>query len=445
MSEQKIIGTMHNVQLPGYSVVYIPAKIDTGADDSAIWASSINEDTGELSFVLFAPQSVFYTGELIKTRDYKVASIKNSFGISEYRYKVKLKMKIANKIYRASFNLSDRSNNRFPILIGKKFLRHRFVVDVSKHDVGGILKKSTSQSPIVILKSVIDAKTKTFFDMLSQKLSSELILENYRSLQFEISENCEPKILLPDGLDIASARIVYFKSHNLYPEHANAVVRYLQYKHVPFFDKELANFVSSSKLSEMFILATNKVPVPKSIIITGINNLPSYDELKLLLGENIVIKDATADRGNNNYIVKDDKSYSEALGRFENTRTFIVQRYIENDGFLRVLIMGGKVIQIIKRYPALHKDPLKSHLNKPHGGLNAVELDVDDYDSEVVSLARKASLAMKRNIVGVDLIQDKNTQKWYVLEANNNPDIVNGVDVSQKIEGLAKLLESNDR
>ena len=356
MSEQKIIGTTHNIQLPEYSIVSIPAKIDTGADDSSIWASSINEDSGELSFILFAPQSVFYTGEMVKTRDYKVTSIKNSFGISEYRYKVKLRMKIANKIYKVSFNLANRSNNRFPILIGKKFLRNRFVVDVSKHDVGGIFARNADMSPIVILKSVVDAKTKTFFDMLSQKLSSELILENYRSLQFEISENGEPKILLTDGLDIASAKIVYFKSHNLYPEHANAVVKYLQYKHVPFFDKELADFVSSSKLSEMFILATNKISVPQSIIITGINNLPGYDELRLILGDKIVIKDATANRGNSNYVINNAESYDEALSRFKDTRTFIIQRFIENDGFLRVLIMGGKVIQIIKRSPALHKE-----------------------------------------------------------------------------------------
>ena len=37
-----------------------------------------------------------------------------------------------NKI-KVLFNLSDRSNNNFPILIGRRTIAHKFVVDVSKN------------------------------------------------------------------------------------------------------------------------------------------------------------------------------------------------------------------------------------------------------------------------------------------------------------------------
>lgn len=449
MVDHKIIGITHYIELPEYSKDYFPAKIDTGADDSAIWASniSVDENNGELSFVLFAPQSAYYTGQVIKTLNYRMAAVKNSFGVSEYRYKVVLRLKVFDKIYKVSFSLADRSRNRFPILIGKKFLKNRFIVDVSQHNVGGTFvdNEMINQRPTVVLTSRIDDLTKDFFNLVSKDMSTELILEYYKSLNIEINNNSEPKISLPDGLDIARASIVYFKAHSLYPEHVGAIVKYLQYKHVPFIDKELSNIISRSKLSEIFILATNGIPVPQSKIITGKKNIPMYDELFAIFGKKFVLKDIASDRGNNNFLVIDDNSYEEAINRLKDVGTIMIQRYIENDGFTRVLIMGKKIVQIIKRHPSGHKDPLKLHLNKPRGGSNAIELSPNDYSADVVLLAQKTAIVMQRNVVGVDLIQDKNTQKWYVLEVNSNPEVVKGINVPARAKGLAELLESKNK
>lgn len=449
MKEYQVIGITQYIELPEYSKDFFPAKIDTGADDSAIWASNIRVDdnTGELSFVLFAPQSAFYTGEVIKTLNYRVAAIKNSFGVSEYRYKVVLKLRVFNKKYRVSFSLADRSHNRFPILLGKKFLKNRFVVDVSQHNVDSRFADSEvqGQKPIVVLTSRFDGITKDFFKLVEKNVSSELLVEKYSSLEMEINSNSEPKILLPDGLDIAHAGIVYFKAHSLYPEHAGAIAKYLQYKHVPFIDRELGHFVSRSKLSEMFILATNGIPVPETRIFSGKRNLPKYNELSATFGKVFVVKDVASDRGKNNYLVQDELSYSEAMSRLKGISTIMFQRYIENDGFLRVLMMGSDIVQVVERRSSEHKDPLKSHLNKPRGGVNATEMHPEDYSADIISLAQKASIAMQRSVVGVDLIQDKNTKKWYVLEVNYNPEVVRGINVPMRAKGLANLLESGNK
>ena len=76
----QIIGTTEQIILPDFDGLSVPAKIDTGADSSAIWASSIEENDGELSYILFDVSSEFYTGKIIKTRDYSIVRIKNSFG-----------------------------------------------------------------------------------------------------------------------------------------------------------------------------------------------------------------------------------------------------------------------------------------------------------------------------------------------------------------------------
>lgn len=443
MGTVDIIGTTQYVRLPKHSFVDIPAKIDTGADDSAIWASDIKEYDGQLSFKLFAPSSIFYTGEAYSTRDYRVMAVRNSFGEREYRYKVKLMLKIGDKSYKASFNLAERSHNRYPILLGKRFLKNRFVVDVSQHNVAG--GESAPKKPIIIITARFDDDTKAFFDLIAKQADSEVITERYRNLRFEIDENSKPSITLPDGRDVADAKVVYFKSHGFLPEHAAAIAQYLKYKHVPFVDREVGDFVSRSKISELFILATNAIPVPQTLVITGRLDIPSYKKLQQALGDKFVVKDIYSNRGKNNFVVIDQASYDEAWLRLAEAKTVLAQSYIENDGFLRVLLMGGRVVQVIKRKATTHKDPLRAHLNKPHGSANAIELPVEECGSEVIELARKAGLATRRSIVGVDLIQDKTNDKWYVLEANNNPEVVRGIDVPKRAKGLIRYLESDNK
>ncbi|MGH7239631.1 MAG: hypothetical protein ACREHG_06145, partial [Candidatus Saccharimonadales bacterium] len=60
------IGHNELVDFPELKFSGVPAKIDTGADSSAIWASSIKLDVkGVLSAVLFGNESQFFTGETI--------------------------------------------------------------------------------------------------------------------------------------------------------------------------------------------------------------------------------------------------------------------------------------------------------------------------------------------------------------------------------------------
>jgi hypothetical protein len=48
------------------------------------------------------------------------------------RYVVKLQLKLDDKTIVGTFTLSDRSKKTYPILIGRKLLNRKFLVDVSK-------------------------------------------------------------------------------------------------------------------------------------------------------------------------------------------------------------------------------------------------------------------------------------------------------------------------
>lgn len=127
-----IIGRNEPVDLPRYAKK-VPAKIDTGADTSSIWVSNVRVDkNGILRFNLFGESSPHFTGKTIKREKYKVAIVRSASGHEQLRYRTQFSVRIGGKRIRAMFNLSDRSRNRFPILIGRRTLTGKFVVDVSQ-------------------------------------------------------------------------------------------------------------------------------------------------------------------------------------------------------------------------------------------------------------------------------------------------------------------------
>lgn len=128
------IGRAERVYIIDYFAKPLTAKVDTGADLSSIWASNIREQDGVLSFSLLGPESPFFTGEVIRLQkeNYSLTRVANSFGQRELRYTVKLRIKLAGRIIVATFTLADRSNKTYPILLGRRLLQGKFVVDVSQ-------------------------------------------------------------------------------------------------------------------------------------------------------------------------------------------------------------------------------------------------------------------------------------------------------------------------
>jgi hypothetical protein len=138
-SDLQIIGRVEKLAIINGGIIDLPAKIDTGAYSSAVWATEIVEDKGELSFILLGPKSPFYTGEVIKTKNYDIAIVQNSFGQKENRYGVTLNVELAGRKIRSRFTLANRALKSYPALIGRRMLNKRFIVDVSK---GGPIQKS---------------------------------------------------------------------------------------------------------------------------------------------------------------------------------------------------------------------------------------------------------------------------------------------------------------
>jgi hypothetical protein len=131
------IGQSEHVDFPLHNAKNVPARIDTGARTSAVWASDVTVTKSGVSFKLFDTQSEFYTGETIEIHNYEETVVASSVGHPQLRYKVQLPLRIKGKRIKASFTLADRSAQTYPVLIGRSTLRGKFVVDVK---AGTVLK-----------------------------------------------------------------------------------------------------------------------------------------------------------------------------------------------------------------------------------------------------------------------------------------------------------------
>ena len=126
----------------GKRAIDVPAKIDTGADSSAIWASNVRVGRdGVLRFSLFGEGSPYYNGKIFKRTDFSVSKVKSSNGSSEIRYRTHFVVMIAGRRVKILMSLADRSNNEFAILIGRRTIAGKFLVDVRKKPTLSVLKR----------------------------------------------------------------------------------------------------------------------------------------------------------------------------------------------------------------------------------------------------------------------------------------------------------------
>ncbi|WP_372641982.1 ATP-dependent zinc protease [Ancylomarina sp.] len=140
----KIIGRIDKADFPELNLLDIDIKVDTGAYTSSIHCHDVQEIEldGEkfIEFKLLDPSHTQYNSKIFKVKNYEVKSVKSSFGAVEQRFIVNTKIVIFGKEYSIKLSLSERSDMRIPILLGRRFLNKKFIVDTSSKNLSFKLK-----------------------------------------------------------------------------------------------------------------------------------------------------------------------------------------------------------------------------------------------------------------------------------------------------------------
>lgn len=136
MSHKKtIIGRTDKADFPLLEIEDIDIKIDTGAYTSSIHCKDIEEVDGVLCASFLDEDHDQYHGKKLKFEDYKITSVRSSNGSVDLRYEVQANIRLFGKLYKISLTLSNREEMRFPVLLGRKFLSKKFIVDPELQDV----------------------------------------------------------------------------------------------------------------------------------------------------------------------------------------------------------------------------------------------------------------------------------------------------------------------
>lgn len=131
----EVLGRYDRVDLPGLGLKNIHAKVDTGAYRCSLHCQSAKIVDGVLEFILLDQEHPEFTGMKFRAEKYIERDIKNSFGEVERRYVITTTIKIFNEEIIADFSLSNRGTLKFPILLGRKILRDRFLINVKKKNL----------------------------------------------------------------------------------------------------------------------------------------------------------------------------------------------------------------------------------------------------------------------------------------------------------------------
>ena len=126
---KEIIGWVENVGVSPSNAI-IKAKIDTGADSSSLDCECITpyERDGE-QWVRFSvtdinDQTVSFEKKVVRT-----TRVKRHFGEVQKRMVVRMGICIGDQYGETDVSLVDRSGFNYSMLIGRKYLKNKFIVD----------------------------------------------------------------------------------------------------------------------------------------------------------------------------------------------------------------------------------------------------------------------------------------------------------------------------
>lgn len=122
-----VLGGVEDVELRAWGV-RLPARIDTGAATSSLRVKDLTHTEHWATFVLPAPDG----DRKIRLHIEDWRRIRSSDGIEERRPVVEMDLVLGGVPLRTQVTLDDRSRMAYPMLVGRRTLAGRFVVDPAR-------------------------------------------------------------------------------------------------------------------------------------------------------------------------------------------------------------------------------------------------------------------------------------------------------------------------
>ena len=136
MAKAKVtIGRLEYIALPKLGVERVHAKVDTGAYRSALHYQKLTVRKADGKQELVVTFAMGRKRTKVVFHEFQLVTVKSSTGHRTERYLITTTVKLNAHVVRTQFTLFDRSDMKYQVLLGRKFMQGRFVVDVARKNV----------------------------------------------------------------------------------------------------------------------------------------------------------------------------------------------------------------------------------------------------------------------------------------------------------------------
>lgn len=130
------IGWAEYIDYPEWGIDGVKAKVDTGARSSALHVEDLEElDAHHVAFDVIYSRTAPHKRKRVTAKVVKWAPVRSSTGHYQRRCFVRTTIKIGDCEREIELSLVSREKMLFRMLLGRKALEGRFVVDVSRRNL----------------------------------------------------------------------------------------------------------------------------------------------------------------------------------------------------------------------------------------------------------------------------------------------------------------------
>lgn len=264
---------------------------------------------------------------------------------------------------------------------------------------------------------------------------------SYDEIYLDSKEKTNGKMLvkLKSGKNIGDYGVIYFKLVKHYREEANLIIDSVD-ENVRIVDTVIKRGRPTDfcKIHQMKAMIDNGLNVPRWVM--GRLDYLRYEAVKKF-NYPLILKGSQGDRRTQVFKFFSDISWDKGWEVFRNRektegQRYMLQEYIVNTEDYRVMILGEKVLGVMKRAVG-ENERLKNVFSKA---------ELPQY---VLDKAIKAAKVCEIDIAGVDVVFKNREKEPYFWEVNRAPNYdrfmeVTGIDVAREIvEYLASKLSNN--
>jgi len=287
---------------------------------------------------------------------------------------------------------------------------------------------------------LVSETNKVFFNSLfssARKEKVNLDIKLYEDIQISFKKEIDFYI---DDKKINDYDLVYIWSVRKNQKALSWVTYYCKTNHmglISLLDTFLlkTEFWQSGKSYDYLKLAQMGLPIIHSYTVFE-KHLDSFSKKNQYP---CIAKIGGTSQGKGVFLCKNKKELKKVFSKTKEP--LLIQSFIENDGDLRIVVVGNRVIGAIKRTRTKDNE---FRNNVSLGG----KAEVYEFSKEQAQIAIKAAKILGYSIAGVDLIFDSADKKWKILEVNRSPQFTGfmkatGVDMPREIIKFLKNKSEN--